>query len=128
MVKDFMEFTESFDSEPSIGSRNDSKSDITSNESSINDDSEIDYSINTSSNSSTINTPRDTTSKTSVDSLANEDYSSSDKFENAAVNDSRKTNNISLPNKNPISKTKSSVKGKKYKKNKAKHPQNSKKI
>jgi len=118
MVKDFMEFMPSFDSKMPIDSRKVSQvnSDFNSNnikKGSLDSDPP---------NSSVAN---NTTSN--LNPLNNEEFTNLEEREIENIDTFKKVNNITL-SKNTIPKSNSSLKNKKYKKNKAQHPHNTKKF
>lgn len=119
MVEDFMEFTPSLDSEIPLDLRSINSLNNNSAEGSINKNATINSTNENPCNSYILNSAKDINSKINLNSPNSEDC---DNLENL------ETNNITLSNKNNISKANSSFKNKKYKKNKAKHPHYNKKV
>jgi hypothetical protein len=108
-VEDFMQFIPYSDSKIPIYSRNNNSTPNNINKSAINSSDAANPKISlNSSNTDQLATLKSCQAKT--------------------INPSKKVNNIILTNKNTISKTNSSFKNKKYKKNKAQHLHNTKKI
>ena len=123
MVEDFMEFTTSLNSgEVSLNSR-----DSNSNESSASNNSKTDNVVSNYLNLSMLKSSKDVDSRPS--NIEEHSDLEEDKINDAAasVETSKEVNNITLPIRNSITKVNSSLKNKKYKKNKAQHPNSSKK-
>jgi hypothetical protein len=127
MVEDFMEFTPSFDSEIPIDLRSINKLNSNSDKGAINKNL-IPNNINeNSSNSPILNSSKGVNLKTDLNSSNVEEFINSEESETKNIDTLKKINNITLSNKNNIGKANSSFKNKKYKKNKAQHPHNTKK-
>ena len=118
MVKDFMEFIPSFDSKVPIDSRKSSQANSNSTLENIKKDS-LD---SVPQNSSVANNP-----KPNLSSSNNGEVTKLEEFETKNTDTLKKANNITL-SKNNITKSNTSFKNKKYKKNKAKHPHNTRKF
>jgi len=127
MVEDFMEFTPSFDSEIPIDLRSINKLNSNSDKGAINKNL-IPNNINeNSSNSPILNSSKGVNLKNDLNSSNVEEFANSEESETKNIDTLKKINNITLSNKNNIGKANSSFKNKKYKKNKAQHPHNTKK-
>jgi len=119
MVKGFMEFMPSLDSEVPIDSRNIDQINSDSTPSNINKNSIDSASL---ISSAAVNP------KLSLNTLNNQESANLDSSETKNIDMSKKVNNITLSNKINSPKNNSSFKNKKYKKNKAQHPHSKKKV
>jgi hypothetical protein len=131
MVEDFMEFIPPLDSEKPYNLANINEINNNSNSCSVNNDS-----ISDNSNEIPMQEPSalkslkntDISLKAHLNSWNTEEYISSKESEPKNVNNFKKSANITLLNKESLSKVSPSMKNKKYKKNKTKHPRNNKKF
>jgi len=127
MVEDFMEFNPSFNSETPLNLSNTHELNSNSAKGSINKNS-IPNNVNENpSNSPILKSSKDVNSKNDLNSPNIEECASLEELEAKNINTFKKINNITLSNKNNTAKTNPSFKNKKYKKNKAQHPHNTKK-
>lgn len=123
MVEDFMEFTTSLNSEEASFNSRDSNS----NDSSVSNNSKTDNVVSNYLNLSILKSSKDVNSTTSNIEERSDLEEAKVNDAGASVETSKEVNNITLPIRNSITKANSSLKNKKYKKNKAQHPHSSKK-
>lgn len=126
MVEDFMEFTPSFDSEIPLDLRSINELNSNSDKGSINKNVASNNCNENPSDLPILNSSKDINLKNDLTSLNIEECVNLEYFEAKNTNTFKKIDTNILSNKNNISKTNSSFKNKKYKKNKAKHPHNTK--
>ncbi|WP_224036023.1 hypothetical protein [Clostridium gelidum] len=128
MVEDFMEFTPSLDSNLPLNSRSINKVKLNSDKGSINKNALSNVDNENPINLSTPNSSEFINKKINPITLTTEEYTNFEESEAKYINILKKTNNINLSTKNNISKANPSFKNKKYKKNKAQHLHNNKKV
>jgi len=125
MVEDFMEFSPSSSSEVPLDLRSINQFKNNHDKDSV---SKNIIPNGATENPSTLNSSEAVNSKINLIPPTTKEYDSLEDCETKTVNTFKKTNNITLSNKNNISKTNPSFKNKKYKKNKSQHPHNNKKV
>lgn len=123
MVEDFMEFTTSFNSEEVPANSRD----INYNQSSVSNKSQTDNAVSNYLNLSMLKSSKDIDSSSSNIEERSNLKEAEVKNTAASAETSKEINNITLPIRNSITKVNSSLKNKKYKKNKTQHPNNHKK-
>jgi len=125
MVEDFMEFSPSSSSEVPLDLRSINQFKNNHDKDSV---SKNIIPNGATENPSTLNSSEAVNSKINLIPPTTKEYDSLEDCETKTINTFKKTNNITLSNKNNISKTNPSFKNKKYKKNKSQHPHNNKKV
>jgi len=124
-VEDFMEFSPSSSSEVPLDLRSINQFKNNHDKDSV---SKNIIPNGATENPSTLNSSEAVNSKINLIPPTTKEYDSLEDCETKTINTFKKTNNITLSNKNNISKTNPSFKNKKYKKNKSQHPHNNKKV